>query len=258
MNTPLLEIKNLSVVAGEKLLLHELELTINKGETHVLMGQNGTGKSTLASAIMGSPVYEVISGDIKFEGDSILEEAPDKRAKRGIFLSFQNPEEIPGITLENFLRASKSAVAGEQQRLLKFRKDLRAYMEQLGIPEEYAERELNVGFSGGEKKKAEILQLLVLNPKLAILDEADSGLDVDAVKIVSEGVNRFRNEGNSLLIITHNEKLVDSIKVDKVHILDNKKIGYEGGAEIIGRIAEGGFAVLGNGDKIASSAEARI
>ncbi|NLB29370.1 MAG: Fe-S cluster assembly ATPase SufC [Clostridiales bacterium] len=251
MKTRLLEIKNLSVVAGEKLLLHELDLTINKGETHVLMGQNGTGKSTLASAIMGSPVYEIISGDIRFEGESITEEPPDKRAKRGIFLSFQNPEELPGITLENFLRASKSAVVGEQQRLLKFRKELRTRMEQLEIPEAYAERELNVGFSGGEKKKAEILQLLVLDPKLAILDEADSGLDVDAVKVVSEGVNRFRNEGNSLLIITHNAKLVESIKVDKVHVLDNKKISYEGGAEIIGRITEGGFGALGNGDKIA-------
>ena len=247
----LLEIKNLSVVAGEKLLLHELDLTIIEGETHVLMGQNGTGKSTLVSAIMGSPVYEVISGDIRFEGESIIDEAPDKRAKRGIFLSFQNPEEIPGITLENFLRAAKGAVTGEPPRLLKFRKELQGYMEQLGIPEAYAERELNVGFSGGEKKKAEILQLLVLNPKLAILDEADSGLDVDAVRIVSEGVNRFRNEGNSLLIITHNEKLVESIKVDKVHVLDNKKISYEGGADIIGRIAEGGFGVLGDGDLIA-------
>jgi Fe-S cluster assembly ATP-binding protein len=240
----LLEIKNLSVAVGEKLILRDLDLTIPVGETHVLMGQNGTGKSTLASAIMGSPAYTVTNGEILFEGENIIEDSPDKRAKRGIFLSFQNPEEVPGITLENFLRTAKGAVSDEKPRLMQFNKDIRAQMEQLGIGEAYAGRELNVGFSGGEKKKSEILQLLILGPKLAILDEADSGLDVDAIKVVSDGVNRFRNEGNSLLIITHNPKLLEDIKVDRVHVLSGKKIGFEGGAELIGQIAEGGFAVL--------------
>jgi len=241
---PLLEIKNLSVAVGEKLILRDLDLVINAGETHVLMGQNGTGKSTLASAIMGAPSFNIVAGDILFEGESILEESPDKRARRGIFLSFQNPEEVPGITLENFLRTAKGAVSEEKPRLMQFKKDIRAKMEQLGIAEDYASRELNVGFSGGEKKKSEILQLLTLNPKLAILDEADSGLDVDAVKVVSEGVKRFRNEGNALLIITHNSKLVEDIQVDKVHVLSGKKIGFEGGAEVIMQIAEGGFAAI--------------
>ncbi|MDR2616091.1 MAG: Fe-S cluster assembly ATPase SufC [Oscillospiraceae bacterium] len=247
MNVPLLQIKNLSVAVGEKLILRELDLTINAGETHVLMGQNGTGKSTLASAIMGSPAFNIISGEILFEGEDITNEPPDKRARRGIFLSFQNPEEVPGVTLENFLRTAKGAVTGEKPRLMQFKKDLRAEMDRLGVAESYASRELNVGFSGGEKKKAEILQLLTLAPKLAILDEADSGLDVDAVKTVSEGVRRFRNDSNSLLIITHNARLVEELEIDRVHVLDNKRIGAEGGAELIARISENGFASLANG-----------
>jgi Fe-S cluster assembly ATP-binding protein len=242
--TPLLEVKNLDVVVGEKLILHGLDLTIGVGETHVLMGQNGTGKSTLASAIMGSPEYAITDGQILFEGEDITHESPDKRARRGIFLSFQNPEEVPGITLENFLRTAKGAVTGTQPKLFAFRRELATACESLNMPEDYLTRDLNVGFSGGEKKKAEILQLLILNPKLAILDDADSGLDVDAVRVVSEGVKNFRNEGNSLLIITHNAKLVDDIAVDHVHVLDNKKIGYEGGAELIETIAESGFAAL--------------
>ncbi|MDR0445896.1 MAG: Fe-S cluster assembly ATPase SufC [Oscillospiraceae bacterium] len=241
---PLLQIKNLTVAVGEKLILRDLELTINAGETHVLMGQNGTGKSTLASAIMGSPAFDIISGEILFEGENITEESPDKRARRGIFLSFQNPEEVPGVTLENFLRTAKGAVTGEKPRLMQFKKDLRVEMERLGVAETYAARELNVGFSGGEKKKAEILQLLTLNPKLAILDEADSGLDVDAVKTVSEGVSRFRNEGNALLIITHNTRLVEGIAVDRVHVLENKKLALSGGAELMRRITDSGFAGL--------------
>jgi Fe-S cluster assembly ATP-binding protein len=243
-NTPLLEVKNLDVNAGEKLILHGLSLLIGTGETHVLMGQNGTGKSTLAAAVMGSPEYTVTNGQILFEGEDVTRETPDKRAKRGIFLSFQSPEEIPGITLENFLRTAKGAVTGETPRLFAFKRELAALTERLGIPEETLQRDLNVGFSGGEKKKAEILQLLLLNPKLAILDEADSGLDVDAVRVVAEGVRSFRNAGNSLLIITHNARLVEGIHVDRVHVLDNKRIGFEGGAELMARINAEGFAQL--------------
>jgi Fe-S cluster assembly ATP-binding protein len=231
---------------GEKIILRGLDLTINAGETHVLMGQNGTGKSTLASAIMGNPAYTVRSGSILFEGEDITNETADKRARRGLFLSFQNPEEVPGITLENFMRTAKSAVTGEKPRVMQFRKDMNAAMDKLNMPQGYASRELNVGFSGGEKKKAEILQLLLLNPKLAILDEADSGLDVDAIRIVSDGVRRYRNEGNALLIITHNAKLVEELTVDYVHVLDQKKISLTGSAELITRITEGGFAGLGD------------
>jgi Fe-S cluster assembly ATP-binding protein len=241
----LLEIRNLQVNAGEMILLRGVNLTVNAGETHVLMGQNGTGKSTLASAVMGSPAYTVVSGEILFEGEDITEESPDKRARRGIFLSFQNPEEVPGVSLENFIRTARGAVSGETPRLLQFKKELKVYMDRLDMPETYAGRELNVGFSGGEKKKSEILQLLALNPKLAILDEADSGLDVDAIRTVSEGVKKFRSEGNALLIITHNAKLVEDIPVDYVHVLDDKRITLSGGAELIWQITERGFGSLG-------------
>jgi len=244
----LLNIKNLHVQVGEKIILRGLNLQINAGETHVLMGQNGTGKSTLAAAVMGNPAFAVTDGSVEFAGEDITRETPDRRARRGIFLSFQNPEEIPGVTLENFLKAAVGAVTGETPRLFKFQKELYAKMETLGLDKAYASRELNVGFSGGEKKKAEILQLLMLNPKLAILDEADSGLDVDAVRVVAEGVRNFRNEQNALLIITHNSRLVDGIHVDKVHILDDKKITVTGGAELIDKITDGGFAAVGVGE----------
>jgi Fe-S cluster assembly ATP-binding protein len=243
----LLEIQDLSVGVGEKTILRGLNLTINAGETHVLMGMNGTGKSTLASAIMGNPAYTVKSGRILFEGEDITGETPDKRAKRGIFLSFQNPEEVPGISLENFIRTAKGALAAEKPKVLRFKKELAAAMDKLAMPESYAGRELNVGFSGGEKKKSEILQLLLLNPKLAILDEADSGLDVDAIRTVSEGVRNFRDEGNALLIITHNDKLVEGLHVDRVHVLEQKRISLTGGAELIARITGGGFAALETG-----------
>ncbi|MDR0916657.1 MAG: Fe-S cluster assembly ATPase SufC [Oscillospiraceae bacterium] len=244
MTKPLLDVRNLHVNVGEKLILRGLNLTVNAGETHVIMGQNGSGKSTLAAAIMGSPMFDVSDGTVEFLGEDITRLSPDKRAKLGVFLSFQNPEEIPGVTVENFLRAAVGAVTGETPRLFKFQKELFAKMDELGLDRVYASRELNVGFSGGEKKKTEILQLLMLNPKLAILDEADSGLDVDAVRVVSDGINKYRNADNAMLIITHNQRLVDDIKVDYVHVLDDKHITLTGGAELISRIADGGFAAV--------------
>jgi len=240
----LLEIKNLHVNVGEKLILRSLDMTINAGESHVLLGQNGTGKSTLAAAIMGSPSYTISDGSIIFNGEDITHMQVDKRAKLGVFLSFQNPIEVPGVTLENFLRSAVGAVTGEMPRLMKFQKELFSAMDSLGIDRAYASRELNVGFSGGEKKKAEILQLLMLKPKLAILDETDSGLDVDAVRVVSDGINRYRNSANALLIITHNKRLVDDITVDYVHVLDNKQIGRTGSRELIDLVADSGFAAL--------------
>ena len=182
----LLKIKDLSVSVEEKGILKNVNLSINKGETHVLMGPNGAGKSTLGNALMGNPRYSITNGQILFDGEDITHEAVDKRAKRGIFLSFQNPLEVPGVSLGNFIRSAMEQRFGKRIRLWDFRKELKKSMDILGMDHSYAERDLNVGFSGGEKKKAEILQLLMLKPGLAILDETDSGLDVDAVRTVSE------------------------------------------------------------------------
>ena len=238
----LLKITGLRVSAEEKEILHGVDLTINEGETHVIMGPNGAGKSTLGAAIMGSPEYTITGGSIIFDGADITEETPDKRAKHGIFLSFQNPIEIPGITLSSFLRSAYVQITGERIKLFAFRKILQEAMDILQMDKAYAERELNVGFSGGEKKKAEILQLLVLRPKLAILDETDSGLDVDAVKTVSAGIKAYKEQtGGSLLIITHNTKILEALTVDKTHIIADGKLAAEGGAELIGEVAENGF-----------------
>ena len=186
MEENLLEIKNLWAKAGDKEILRGLTLAIKKGGVHVILGPNGSGKSTLMNVIMGHPKYEVTEGNIFFEGEDISSLKTYERARRGLFLSFQTPEEIFGVTVENMLRTAKNAVTGQKARLIPFRKELRAMMDELKIDREYSARYLNVGFSGGEKKKSEILQLLTLNPKLALLDETDSGLDVDAVQIVSQ------------------------------------------------------------------------
>ncbi|MCR4781002.1 MAG: Fe-S cluster assembly ATPase SufC [Ruminiclostridium sp.] len=238
----LLKISGLRVGAEDKEILHGVDLTINEGETHVIMGPNGAGKSTLGAAIMGSPEYSITGGSLIFGGEDITAETPDKRAKRGIFLSFQNPVEIPGITLSSFLRSAYEQVTGERIKLFAFKKKLQEAMEILQMNPEYADRELNVGFSGGEKKKAEILQLLVLRPKLAILDETDSGLDVDAVKTVSAGIKAYREQtGGSLLIITHNTKILEALTVDRTHIIADGRIAAEGGAELIDEVTANGF-----------------
>jgi Fe-S cluster assembly ATP-binding protein len=238
----LLTITDLSVSAEDKPLLHGVSLNIEHGSTHVLMGHNGAGKSTLGLAIMGSPEYTVTGGKIEFDGADITNESAYERAKRGIFLSFQNPVEIPGITLSEFLRNSLEQISGKHMKLWDFKKKLKAAMELLNMDSSYADRDLNVGFSGGEKKKAEILQLLMLEPKLAILDETDSGLDVDAVKTVSQGINEYKSRtGGSLLIITHNTKILESLAVDKTHILSAGKIVSEGGAELVYDVIENGF-----------------
>lgn len=246
MSQELLQVHNLSVsaAANDKIILNDLSLSVPVGETHVLMGQNGAGKSTLGATIMGSPAFSVTSGEIIFDGQNITDESVDARAKAGIFLSFQTPEEVAGITLENFLRVAQGAVTGEPARILPFRKKLSAEMEELHMAPEYAKRDLNVGFSGGERKKSEVLQMLTLNPKLAILDETDSGLDVDAVRTVSRGVRQFRNENNSLLIITHNAKMLEGMKIDKVHILSNGRIVHSGDASLVGLIIEKGFCAV--------------
>jgi len=241
MSDALLNIKNLSAGVEGKAILKNLSLTINKGEVHVILGPNGSGKSTLMNVIMGHPKYEVTAGDIFFEGRSLLEKKTFERAREGLFLSFQTPEEIPGITVENMLRTAKQAVTGEKVKIMAFKKELKKTMEELKIDPSYAERYMNVGFSGGEKKRNEILQLLMLAPKLALLDETDSGLDVDAVQIVSSGIEKYHTADNSCLIITHNSKILEKLKVDRVHVIIGGTIVEEGGPELIDEVNRRGF-----------------
>ena len=244
MSNAFLEIKNLCVNVGEKEILKNLSFSANKGEVHVIMGPNGAGKSTLANAIMGHPAYKVTSGSICLDGHDITNEAVDKRAKAGIFLSFQNPQEVMGITVDSFLRTAKSAVSGEKVKAFAFHKDARAIREMLDIDKNQGGRYLNVGFSGGEKKKNEIYQMIMLNPKLAILDESDSGLDVDAVRVVSEGINKFRSKDNTIIIITHNANILEKIMPDYAHVIINGKIARSGSAELIEEVSKNGFSAL--------------
>ena len=239
---PLLHIENLHLSVNEKPILHNLHLTVNAGEIHVVMGPNGAGKSTLAAAIVGNPVFQIDQGSIFFEGNLINELPVFERARKGIFLSFQNPEEIPGLKVEEFLRASKEAVTGKKIPALTFHKELLRLMQSLNFNPEYADRSLNVGFSGGEKKKNEILQLAVLQPKLAILDETDSGLDIDATKTVFEGVAKLKTPEMGILIITHHSKVLDYLKPDHVHVLINGSLVKSGGIEVVAHIQKHGYA----------------
>ena len=238
----LLTVKDLHVNVEDKEILHGVDLTINKGETHVLMGPNGTGKSTLGYALMGNPRYSVTEGEIWFQGKNITEEAVNERAKDGIFLSFQNPLEVPGVTLSAFIRSALEQKTGKRIRLWDFKKELARTMEILQMDPSYAERDLNVGFSGGEKKKAEILQLLMLKPSLAILDETDSGLDVDAVRTVSRGIEEYqKNCDGGLLIITHSTRILEYLSVDDTHVMVEGKIVKTGDAPLVDEINEKGF-----------------
>lgn len=242
MNNKLLEIKDLYVNAGEKQILKGLNLNIGKGEVHVVMGPNGAGKSTLANVIFNNQEYQKISGTIEFEGENINDLSTDKIAKKGVFMSFQTPEEIEGITSFNFLKYAKGKVEEKPVKVFELKEEVNKYVEELKINPKLVNRDLNVGFSGGEKKKNEILQMLVLNPKLAILDETDSGLDVDAIRIVSKGINMYKNENNSVLIITHNNKILENIKPDFVHVLVDGKIVKTGTAELAKEIEKDGYA----------------
>ena len=240
----LLTIRNLHAGVEGREILKGLSLTVNKGEVHVLLGPNGSGKSTLMNIIMGHPKYQVTDGEMTFESEDLTSMPTFERTRQGLFLSFQTPEEIPGITVENMLRTAKQAVTGKKVKIVAFKKELKKAMEQLQMKPEYADRYLNVGFSGGEKKRTEILQLLMLQPKLALLDETDSGLDVDAVQIVSKGVSAFHNEDNACIIITHNARILSELKVDQVHVLLNGRIVEEGGADLIDEINRKGFTHL--------------
>ncbi len=238
----LLEINNLYAEAEGKQILKGLNLKINKGETHVIMGPNGAGKSTTANVILNNPEYKKTSGEILFEGENINEESTDKIAKKGIFMSFQSPVEIPGISTFNFLKYAKNKVTEKPVKVFEFKDQVKNYMEELSMNPKLVERNLNVGFSGGEKKKNEILQMLVLNPKLAILDETDSGLDVDAIRTVSKGIEMYKNAENAVLIITHNTRILENLKVDYVHILVDGKIVKTGDASLAQEIEENGYS----------------
>lgn len=242
MSDILLSIKDLSASVDGEAILKDINLDIRRGETHVLMGPNGAGKSTLGNVLMGNPVYKIESGSITFEGEEIVGESADKRANRGMFLSFQNPLEVPGLSLESFIRNAIRQKTGKAVKILKFKKELEETMGLLDMDSSYADRDLNVGFSGGEKKKAEILQLLMLNPKFAILDETDSGLDVDAVKNVSKGIEEYqKREDGALLIITHSTKILESLNVDYTHVLVKGQIVKTGDASLVDEINENGF-----------------
>lgn len=237
----LLRIENLHVSVGEKELLHGINLTVNSGEVHAIMGVNGAGKSTLLHTIMGNPAYTVTEGRIFFRGEDITDLTTDKRARKGIFLSFQSPVSVAGITTENFIRTAKSIISGKQQRLFPFKRLMKQRMTELAMDEFYAGRYLNDGFSGGERKKNEILQMRILDPALAMLDETDSGLDVDAVRIVADNIRKYHNENNALIMITHLNQLLKFVPPDKVHVLIGGRIVKEGGAELVDEIEDHGF-----------------
>lgn len=245
--TAALEIRNLHVEIEGKPILRGVNLTIRQGEVHALMGPNGSGKSTLANVLMGNPAYEVTGGQIIFDGEDLLEMEPDERSRAGLFLAFQYPVSIPGVTLANFLRlAINSRMKAEDPdskgiSVSDFRKLMRSKMDQLHMDHSFAGRYLNEGFSGGEKKRAEILQMAVLNPKIAILDETDSGLDIDALRVVSEGVNSLRGPNLGVLVITHYQRILNYIKPEYVHVMFNGQIVESGGPELALRLEESGY-----------------
>lgn len=237
----LLKIKNLHVSAEGREILKGINLSIGFGQVHVIMGPNGAGKSTLASSILSNPHFEKTSGTIVLDGEDITSKSTTEIARAGVFMSFQNPEEIEGISVFNFIKTAKNKITGKNIFYGDLQKELGKTSKALKISEGMLERDLNVGFSGGEKKKNEILQMVSLSPKLAILDETDSGLDVDAIKLVSKGINLYKNDKNAILIITHSTKILQYIDVDYVHVLVGGKIVASGDAKLAKEIEEKGF-----------------
>ncbi len=235
------EIIDLHVRIEDREILKGVNLVVSKGEVHALMGPNGSGKSTLANAIMGNPKYEVTQGKILMKGENILEMDVDERARKGLFLAFQYPCEVPGVRTSNFLRLACNARAGKETDVMEFYDKLEKKMKHLEIDDAFMKRYLNEGFSGGEKKRNEILQMMMLEPEFAVMDETDSGLDIDALKVVSEGVNKLRGPGLGILIITHYERILRYVAPDFVHILVDGKIVKSGGPELAGHLEEHGY-----------------
>src|ERR1700728_2248908 len=252
-----LEIRDLHVNIEEangaqREILRGVDLDVNAGETHAIMGPNGSGKSTLAYAIAGHPKYHVTQGTVTLDGEDVLAMSVDARARAGLFLAMQYPVEVPGVSVSNFLRTAVTAARGEARKRRTFVKDLPSSMDALSISPDFAERNLNECFSGGEKKRHEILQMELLNPKIAILDETDSGLDIDALKFVSEGINRFRQEpGHGVLLITHYTRILQYVQPDFVHVFVNGRIVKEGGAELAEELEAEGYEKFLNADAVA-------
>ena len=239
---PTLEIRDLHVNVEDKEILRGVDLTVKSGETHAMMGPNGSGKSTLAYALAGHPKYTVTGGTVTLDGEDVLAMSVDKRAQAGLFLAMQYPVEVPGVSVSNFLRSAVTAVRGEAPKLRDFAKEMKSSLEGLAIDPSFAERSLNEGFSGGEKKRHEILQLEMLKPKIAVLDETDSGLDVDALRVVSAGINRFREGGDrGVLLITHYTRILQYVKPDFVHVFVAGRIAEEGGPELADQLEAEGY-----------------
>ncbi|WP_114560193.1 Fe-S cluster assembly ATPase SufC [Desertihabitans aurantiacus] len=241
-----LEIKDLHVQveteSGPKAILNGVDLTIRSGETHAIMGPNGSGKSTLAYSIAGHPKYQVTSGSVTLDGQDLLEMTVDERARAGLFLAMQYPVEVPGVSVANFLRTAKTAMDGEAPKIRTWVKDVTTAMEKMQLDSSFVQRSVNEGFSGGEKKRAEIAQLELLNPKFAVLDETDSGLDIDALRVVSDGVNRFTGQGDrGVLLITHYTRILRYIKPDFVHVFVRGKVAEQGGPELADRLEAEGY-----------------
>lgn len=237
----MLKINNLHASVDSTEILKGINLEINDGEVHAIMGPNGSGKSTLANVLMGNPVYEITKGNIEFNGEDVTEDPVDVRAKKGMFLAFQYPESIPGVTIVNMLKTALTNIEETEYTVVELRLKVADAMKDLGLSPDFVDRYLNEGFSGGERKRNEILQLAVLNPKLAILDETDSGLDIDALKIVANGVNKLKSKDNAVLVITHYQRLLDHIVPDFVHVLFDGKIVKSGGKELAFELEEKGY-----------------
>ncbi|MGW5264039.1 Fe-S cluster assembly ATPase SufC [Microbispora sp. NPDC004025] len=252
-----LEIRDLHVAVGDKEILRGVDLTVRSGETHAIMGPNGSGKSTLAYAVAGHPKYTITSGSVLLDGEDLLEMSVDERARAGLFLAMQYPVEVPGVSVSNFLRSAITAVRGEAPKLRDFAKELKSGMDALSIDPAFAQRNTNEGFSGGEKKRHEILQLELLKPKIAVLDETDSGLDVDALRVVSEGINRFRASGDTgVLLITHYTRILRYVKPDFVHVFAGGRVVEEGGPELADKLENEGYEAYVRDARKADSAKA--
>ena len=238
----MLEVKNLYVGFEGKVILKGVNLKVETGSVHALMGPNGSGKTTLSYVLMGHPKYKVMAGQILLNGEDITRLSPDERAKRGLFLSFQMPVEIPGVTISNFLRQAYNTLKDRKLSLLEFRALLEEKCKELGMDAKFLNRYLNQGFSGGEKKKAEILQMLVLNPKVAVLDETDSGLDVDALKLVAKGIRKFMNPEKTVLVITHYKRILEHLEPEKVSVMVDGKIAFEGDKNLVQDLEQKGYS----------------
>jgi len=253
----LLQVNNLvaKLSEEEKVILKGVNLEIGRGEVHAIMGPNGSGKSTLANVIMGNPKYEVVSGDILFEGESILDLRTDERAQKGIMMTFQNPYEIEGVKLDQLLLIAYRKLHGEDKTFFQLDKEMKSLLNDVSLPSEFLERFVNLGFSGGERKKGEILQARFLKPKLLILDEIDSGLDVDALRIVAEQINKLKEDGTSLLIITHYARILNYLDVDKVHVYVDGRVAMTGDKSLAYEVEETGYAIVNGSTESTTSSK---